>query len=61
MKVFARVLTYFVLVLVWLGLALSFIPDLSVPIAGRALIHPDYWPGKIVPVVLFAYLVNGVM
>jgi O-antigen/teichoic acid export membrane protein len=62
-KVFARVLTYFVLVLVWLGLALSFfIPDLvRFRIAGKALIHPDYWPGlKIVPVVLFAYLVNGV-
>jgi len=62
-KVFARVLTYFVLVLVWLGLALSFfIPDLvRFHIAGKPLIHPNYWPGlKIVPVVLFAYLVNGV-
>jgi O-antigen/teichoic acid export membrane protein len=62
-KVFARVLTYFVLALVWLGLALSFfIPDLvRFRIAGKPLIHPDYWPGlKIVPVVLFAYLMNGV-
>jgi O-antigen/teichoic acid export membrane protein len=62
-KIFARVLTYFVLVMVWLGLALSFfIPDLArFQIAGKALIHPSYWPGlKIVPVVLFAYLVNGV-
>lgn len=62
-KVFARVLTYFVLALTWLGLALSFfIPDLvRFRIAGKALIHPSYWSGlSIVPVVLFAYLVNGV-
>lgn len=62
-KVFARVLTYFVLSLIWLGLVFSFfIPDLvRFSIAGKPLIHPSYWPGlKIVPVVLFAYLVNGV-
>ncbi|OGR69041.1 MAG: hypothetical protein A2081_04020 [Elusimicrobia bacterium GWC2_61_19] len=61
--VFARVLTYFTLVLVWLGMALSFfIPDLArFQVAGRALIHESYWPGlPIVPVVLFAYLVNGI-
>jgi len=61
--VFARVLTYFTLVLVWLGMALSFfIPDLvRLQFAGRALIHESYWPGlPIVPVVLFAYLVNGI-
>jgi len=61
--VFARVLTYFTLVLVWLGMALSFfIPDLArLQVAGRALIHESYWPGlPIVPVVLFAYLVNGI-
>ncbi len=62
-KVFARVLTYFVFALTWLGLALSFfIPDLvRFRIAGKALIHPSYWPGlEIVPVVLFAFLVNGI-
>ncbi len=62
-RIFARVLTYFVAGAVWVGLALSFfIPDLAaMRIAGRTLIHPDYWPGlRIVPVVLFAYLVNGV-
>jgi len=61
--VFARVLTYFTLVLVWVGMALSFfIPDLArLQVAGRALIHESYWPGlSIVPVVLFAYLVNGI-
>jgi O-antigen/teichoic acid export membrane protein len=62
-KVFARVLTYFVFALTWLGLALSFfIPDLiRFRITGKALIHPSYWPGLgIVPVVLFAYLINGI-
>ncbi|MDD5210396.1 MAG: oligosaccharide flippase family protein [Elusimicrobiales bacterium] len=61
--VFARVLTYFTLALVWLGMALSFfIPDLArMQVAGRALIHESYWPGlPIIPVVLFAYLVNGI-
>ena len=61
--VFARVLTYFTLALVWLGMALSFfIPDLvRLQVAGRALIHENYWSGlPIVPVVLFAYLVNGI-
>ncbi|OGR44293.1 MAG: hypothetical protein A2X35_02375 [Elusimicrobia bacterium GWA2_61_42] len=61
--VFARVLTYFTLALVWLGMALAFfIPDLArFQVAGRPLIHESYWPGLgIVPVVLFAYLVNGI-
>ena len=61
--VFARVLTYFTLALVWLGMALSFfIPDLArLQVAGRPLIHASYWSGlPIIPVVLFAYLVNGI-
>jgi O-antigen/teichoic acid export membrane protein len=61
--VFARVLTYFTVGLVWACLALSFfIPDLAhLRVAGRALIHENYWPGlPIVPVVLAAYLVNGI-
>jgi len=61
--VFARVLTYFTLVLVWVAMALSFfIPDLvHLQVAGRALIHQNYWSGlPIIPVVLLAYLVNGV-
>ena len=61
--IFARVLTYFTVSLLWLGLALSFfIPDLvRLRIGGRVLIHQSYWPGlPIIPVVLFAYLVNGI-
>ena len=61
--VFARVLTYFTVSLLWLWLALSFfIPDLALlRVAGRPLIHQSYWPGlPIIPVVLFAYLMNGV-
>lgn len=61
--VFARILTYFAFALIWLALALSFfIPDLArLQVAGRALIHQNYWPGlSIVPVVLFAYLINGI-
>lgn len=62
-KVFARVLTYFTAALVWACLALSFfIPDLAhLRFDGRPLIHPNYWPGlPIIPVVLAAYLVNGI-
>ncbi|HNW43549.1 MAG TPA: oligosaccharide flippase family protein [Elusimicrobiales bacterium] len=61
--VFARVLTYFTLALVWIGMAFSFfIGDLArLHVAGRALIHESYWSGlSIVPVVMFAYLVNGI-
>lgn len=61
--VFARVLTYFTAALAWACLALSFfIPDLvRLRVAGRALIHENYWAGlPIVPVVLAAYLVNGI-
>lgn len=60
---FARVLTWFVLGGLWLWLALSFfIGDLArLSVAGVNLIHPDYWRGLgIVPIVLGAYLLNGV-
>lgn len=61
--VFARVLTYFTVGGLWLWLGLSFfIGDLArLRVAGVNLIHPDYWSGLgIVPVVLAAYLLNGV-
>lgn len=61
--VFARVLTYFAMGGLWLWLALSFfIGDLArFSAAGVNLIHPAYWSGLgIVPVVLAAYLLNGV-
>lgn len=60
---FARVLSWFSLggLLLWLGLAF-FVGDLvRLKVAGVPLIHPDYWQGLgIVPVVLAAYLLNGV-
>jgi O-antigen/teichoic acid export membrane protein len=61
--VFARVLTYFVVGGLWLWLGLSFfIGDLAkFRLAGVNLIHPDYWAGLgIVPIVLAAYLLNGI-
>ncbi len=63
---FARVLTYFVLLGAVVVLALSlFIDDLvRIPIPftdGRRLIHPAYWGGLgIVPVILFSYLWAGI-
>ena len=62
-RIFARVLTYFVFGGLWVWLALSFfIGDLArLRVAGVNLIHPDYWSGLgIVPLVLGAYLLNGV-
>ncbi|PIU19532.1 MAG: hypothetical protein COT18_07020 [Elusimicrobia bacterium CG08_land_8_20_14_0_20_59_10] len=61
--IFARVLTYFTAggLLVWLALAF-FIDDIAkMSFYGINLIHPDYWQGLgIVPVVLAAYLFNGI-
>jgi O-antigen/teichoic acid export membrane protein len=62
-ELFARVLTYFVLVMSVLFLLLSFvIPDVvRIRIFGRYIIHPDYWGGlAIVPVVLLAYVFLGI-
>lgn len=60
---FARILTYFVLVGAALTLVLSlFIEDLvKIHVFGHSLINPEYWSGlPIVPVVLMAYLFLGV-
>ncbi|RPH37816.1 hypothetical protein EHM92_01705 [bacterium] len=62
-RLFARVLTYFVLVMAAVFLVLSFfLPDLiRMRIFGRHLIAPDYWGGvAIIPVVLLAYVFLGV-
>jgi len=62
-QVFARVLTWFCFGGLWLWLGLSFfIEDLArLRVAGVNLIHPDYWSGLgIVPLVLAAYLLNGI-
>jgi len=60
---FARVLTYFLLGMSAIFLAISFfIPDLvQIRLFGRHIIHPDYWSGlSVVPVVLLAYIFGGV-
>ncbi|MGA7160712.1 MAG: oligosaccharide flippase family protein [Bacteroidota bacterium] len=60
---FARVLTYFLLLMSAIFLVLSFfISDVvQIKIFGRHIIHPDYWSGlSVVPVVLLAYIFGGV-
>jgi O-antigen/teichoic acid export membrane protein len=62
-RLFARVLTYFVLAMAAVFLVLSFyLPDLiRIRIFGRHIIAPDYWGGvAIIPVVLLAYMFLGV-
>ena len=65
-RLFARVLTYFVLLGAVVVLTLSlFIDELvRIPIPftdGRRLIHPAYWGGLgIVPIILFSYLWAGI-
>jgi O-antigen/teichoic acid export membrane protein len=59
---FARVLTFFTAGAAWLTLGLSFfIPDIvTFPLFGKPLIHHAYWSGLgLVPVVLWAYVFNG--
>ncbi|MFI5251794.1 MAG: oligosaccharide flippase family protein [Bacteroidota bacterium] len=62
-SIFARVLTYFVLVMSTLFIIVSlFINDLvKVRIFGHSFIHPDYWSGlNIIPIVLLGYMFLGV-
>jgi len=59
---FARVLTFFTIGASWLTLGLSlFIADIvKFQFFGKPLIHPAYWGGLgLVPVVLWAYVFNG--
>ncbi len=61
-ELFAKVLTYFVLVgSIVLVLLSFFIDDLvKIKIFNRAIIHPAFWSGlNIIPVILLAYLFNG--
>ncbi|HVA67487.1 MAG TPA: oligosaccharide flippase family protein [Elusimicrobiota bacterium] len=61
---FARVMTYFIVVASFLWLALTFFtgPIVSYPIYhGKALIHSTYWVGlPLVPIVALGYIFNGV-
>ena len=62
-KLFARVLTYFLLAGGWIFLAVSFfIEDIvKIRIAGTPLIHSAYYDGlTLVPIILGAYLFYGV-
>ncbi len=61
-EMFSKILTYFTLVGSIILVVLSlFITDLAqIKIAGFSLIGPEYWAGlQIVPIVLLAYLING--
>jgi O-antigen/teichoic acid export membrane protein len=62
---FARVMTYYVLVSTLMFLVLSFfigdIVTVPLPYFHRYLIHPNYWSGLgIVPIVLLAYVFGGI-
>ncbi len=62
-KLYARVLTYYLAVTLWLYLLLvAFVPPLAkwnIPGVGP-LIDPEYWEGlRIFPIVLFAYVFDG--
>jgi O-antigen/teichoic acid export membrane protein len=62
-EIFARVLTYLLLAMSGLALALTFFIDniATVRIFGRHMIGPSYWSGlNIVPIVLFGYVFLGV-
>ncbi|MCW9065192.1 MAG: oligosaccharide flippase family protein [Ignavibacteriaceae bacterium] len=61
-EMFSKILTYFTLVGSIILVVLSlFITDLAqIKIAGFSLVGPEYWAGlQIVPIVLLAYLING--
>ena len=61
-EMFSKVLTYFTLVggILLVGISL-YIPDIAkIQVAGYSLIGSSYWAGlSIVPIVLLAYLING--
>ena len=60
-EIFARVLTYLLLLMAGIFLVLTFFIEDIVKMSffGRHLIHPDYWSGlNIVPVVLLGYMLD---
>ncbi|MBI1807867.1 MAG: polysaccharide biosynthesis C-terminal domain-containing protein [Ignavibacteria bacterium] len=62
-EIFARVLTYFLLFMSGIFLALTlFVENLvNISIFGKHLIHPSYWSGlNIVPIVLLGYMFLGI-
>jgi len=62
-KIFSKVLTYFTAggLCVWLIMSFFISDAVKIPFHGISLINPQYWGGlQIVPIVLAAYLLNGV-
>jgi O-antigen/teichoic acid export membrane protein len=62
-EMFARVLTYFVLIAMTVAIVLSFFIDdvVHISIFGRTIIQESYWSGlAIVPIILFSYVWTGV-
>jgi len=62
-EMFSKILTYFTLIGAILVVGISlFIPDLAkIQIAGYSLLGKPYWAGlNIVPIILLAYLINGI-
>lgn len=64
-ELFARVLTYFLLIFTFLFLLITFfIPALmmwNIPILGKPMIEKSYWIGlQILPVILLGQLFNGI-
>jgi O-antigen/teichoic acid export membrane protein len=61
-RMFSKVLTYFVVMCVFVVLGISFLIGdiIKTPYFGTYIIHPDYWKGLgIVPIILSAYLFYG--
>ncbi len=54
---YSKIMTYFVLVLIWAGLAIALLNFQIIKVFAR---DPQYWPAaSIVPVILLAYIFNG--
>jgi O-antigen/teichoic acid export membrane protein len=61
-KIFSKVLTYFTFAASIILIILTLFIDniIRLEIFGRTIIGPDYWSGVVVvPVILFAYIFNG--
>lgn len=59
---YSKVFTYFVLVMLFVFLAVSFFVDdiVRIEVFGKHFFHPDYWSGAvIVPWILLGYVFNG--
>lgn len=56
-RYFSKMLTYFVLVLCWTGLGISFYGEEAIKILA---LNPDFWPAyKVIPIIVFAFIFSG--